>query len=57
MITFTMFKIIGGQKTHNFELKALSNAHARTVATDFHNRLCLIGRYYCETSDGDKFSV
>ncbi len=56
-IYFLMFKIIGGVKQVEFELKAISDHHAITVANDFHYRQGLIGRYYCETSNGKTFSV
>ncbi len=56
-ISFLMFKIIGGVKQVEFELKAISDHHAITVANDFHYRQGLIGRYYCETSNGKTFSV
>ena len=52
-----MFKIIGGLKQVEFELKAISDHHAISVANDFHYRQGLIGRYYCETSNGKTFSV
>lgn len=54
---FVMFKIIGGVKQVEFELKAISDHHAILVANDFHYRNGLIGRYYCETSNGKTFSV
>ena len=56
-ITFVMFKIVGGIKQIEFELKAISDHHAISVANDFHNRQGFIGRYYCETSNGTTFSV
>jgi hypothetical protein len=52
-----MFKISGGIKQVEFELKAMSDQHAIIVANDFYNRNGLIGRYYCETSNGKTFSV
>ena len=56
-VSFVMFKIIGGIKQVEFELKAISDHHAISVANDFHYRQGLIGRYYCETSNGKTFSV
>lgn len=55
-VSFVMFKISGGIK-QEFELKAMSDHHAILVANDFYNRNGLIGRYYCETSNGKTFSV
>lgn len=52
-----MFKIVGGKKEHQFELNAISDQHAVSVAHDFHYKNGLIGRYYCETSTGKTFSV
>lgn len=56
-ISFVMFKISGGIKQVEFELKAISDHHAISVANDFYYRNGLIGRYYCETSTGKTFSV
>jgi hypothetical protein len=56
-VSFIMFKIIGGIKQVEFELKAISDHHAISVANDFYYRRGLIGRYYCETSNGKTFSV
>jgi hypothetical protein len=56
-VSFVMFKISGGIKQVEFELKAMSDQHAIIVANDFYNRNGLIGRYYCETSNGKTFSV
>ena len=56
-VSFVMFKIIGGIKQVEFDLKAISDHHAISVANDFHYRNGLIGRYYCETSNGKTFSV
>jgi hypothetical protein len=56
-ISFVMFKIVGGKRLYDFELSAISDAHAQTVAEDFYNRLGLWGRYYCETSTGHCFSI
>ena len=56
-VSLIMFKIIGGLKQVEFELKAISDHHAISVANDFHYRQGLIGRYYCETSNGKTFSV
>lgn len=56
-VSFVMFKILGGIKQVEFELKAISDYHAISVANDFHYRNGLIGRYYCETSNGKTFSV
>jgi hypothetical protein len=56
-ISFVMYKIMGGIKQHQFKLTALSDSHAITVANDFYNRNGLIGRYYCELSNGQSFSV
>lgn len=56
-VSLIMFKIIGGIKQVEFELKAISDHHAISVANDFHYRQGLIGRYYCETSNGKTFSV
>lgn len=56
-VSFVMFKILGGIKQVEFELKAISDHHAISVANDFHYRNGLIGRYYCETSNGNTFSV
>ena len=56
-VSFVMFKISGGIKQVEFELKAISDHHAISVANDFHYRNGLIGRYYCETSNGNIFSV
>lgn len=52
-----MFKIAGGVKIQEFNLQAISDAHAVTVCQDFHHRMGLIGRYYCETSTGKAFQV
>jgi hypothetical protein len=56
-LQIVMFKIIAGKKDHEFKLTAISNAHAILVASDFHNKNGLIGRYYCETSTGFAFRV
>jgi len=56
-VSFVMFKISGGIKQVEFELEAISDHHAISVANDFHYRNGLIGRYYCETSNGNTFSV
>ena len=56
-IQFVMFKICGGVKVCEFNLTAISENHAVVVATDFYNRCGLIGRYYCELSNGKTFSV
>ena len=56
-VSFVMFKISGGIKQVEFELKAISDHHAISVANDFHYRNGLMGRYYCETSNGKTFSV
>ena len=56
-VSLVMFKIIGGTKQVEFELKAISDHHSISVANDFHYRNGLIGRYYCETSNGKTFSV
>jgi hypothetical protein len=56
-VSFVMFKVIGGIKQIEFQLKAISDHHAISVANDFHYRQGLIGRYYCETSNGKTFSV
>ena len=56
-VSFVMFKISGGIRQVEFELKAMSDLHAITVAENFHRINGLIGRYYCETSSGKKFSV
>ncbi len=56
-VTFVMYKIAGGVKFVEYKLEAISDHHAIVVATDFHNRLGLLGRYYCETSNGKAFSV
>ena len=56
-INFVMFKIIGGQRVQTFDLISISDTHAITVAKDLHNKLGLIGRYYCETSTGFTFQV
>ncbi len=56
-VSFVMFKISGGIKQVEFEIKAISDHHAISVANDFHYRNGLIGRYYCETSNGKTFSV
>jgi len=56
-VSFLMFKIVGGIKQVEFELKTISDHHAISVANDFHYRNGLIGRYYCETSNGNTFSV
>ena len=55
--TFVMFKVIGGVKQVEFELNAISDHHAISVAHDFHYRSGLVGRYFCETSNVKKFSV
>jgi hypothetical protein len=57
IVSFVMFKIIGGLKQIEFELTAISDHHAISVANDFHYRYGLIVRYYCETSNGKTFSV
>ena len=56
-VSFIMFKVIGGIKQIEFKLNAISDHHAISVANDFHYRQGLIGRYYCETSNGKTFSV
>lgn len=56
-VKITMFKVIGGQKIGNYELYAMSNHHAKTVADDFYKKCGLIGRWYCETSEGENFSI
>lgn len=56
-INFVMFKIIGGQRVQTFDLISMSDSHAITVAKDLHNKLGLIGRYYCETSTGFTFQI
>ena len=56
-IHFIMFKIIGGKRVHTFDLISISDVHAITVAKDLHNKLGLIGRYYCETSSGFTFQI
>lgn len=56
-LTLVMYKISGGTKQIEFELKAMSDLHAIVVANESHKRLGLIGRYYCETSTGKTFSV
>jgi len=56
-VFFVMFKVFGGIKQIEFELNAISDHHAISVANDFHHRQGLIGRYYCETSNGKTFSV
>jgi len=56
-ISFVMYKIMGGEKVHEFEFNAISDQHAVLVANDFHEKCGLIGRYYCETSTGKTFSV
>ena len=56
-INFVMFKIIGGQRVQTFDLISMSDSHAITVAKDLHNKLGLIGRYYCETSTGYTFQI
>lgn len=56
-VSLVMFKVIGGIKQIEFELNAISDHHAISVANDFHYRQGLIGRYYCETSNGKTFSV
>jgi hypothetical protein len=57
VVSLIMFKIIGGVKQIQFELESISDIHAVCVANDFHHRNGLIGRYYCETSNGKAFSV
>ena len=52
-----MYKIIGGVKALEFKLKAMSDTHAITVCNDTHEKLGLIGRFYCETSTGVSFQV
>lgn len=56
-INFVMFKISGGKRVHTFDLMAISDIHAITVAKDLHSKLGLIGRYYCETSTGFTFQI
>lgn len=56
-VTFSMFKTIGGRKVHSWQLNALSDEHAITVATNSHRNMGLIGRYYCETSTGKTFVI
>lgn len=56
-VTIEMFKISGGIKIVSYDLTAMSNSHAVTVCEDFYNRLGLLGRYYCETSEGYNFQV
>jgi hypothetical protein len=55
--SFIMFKIIGGTKQIEFKLKCISDTHSIQVANDFYIRNGLIGRYYCETSNGKTFSI
>ena len=57
MITFIMYKISGGIVTLKFNLEAINDLHALTVASDYHKKMGLIGRYYCETSTGGAFQV
>ena len=57
VVSLIIFKIIGGVKQIQFELESISDLHAVSVANDFHHRNGLIGRYYCETSNGKSFSV
>jgi len=52
-----IFKVRNGQKAEYFELNAISDNHAIVVAEQFKERNGLIGRYYCETSNGFCFSV
>lgn len=52
-----MFKISGGVKLHQFKLDAISEQHAITTAEDFYKKAGLIGRYYCETENGETFQV
>lgn len=42
-VSFVMFKVIGGIKQVEFELKAMSDHHAISVANDFHYRNGLSG--------------
>lgn len=56
-VSMVIFKVLGGVKQVEFELKAISDQHAITVANDFYSRNGLIGRYYCETSTGKAFAL
>lgn len=56
-VTLSIFKIIGGIKQVQFELTAMTDEHAVSVAYDCYERNGLIGRYYCETSSGKTFIV
>jgi len=56
-LKLSIFKIIGGIKQVQFELTAMTDDHAVSVAYDFYQKMGLIGRYYCETSTGKTFIV
>ena len=49
--------MIGGVKTFNIKLSAISESHAQIVAQDFYDKNGLIGRFYVETSTGFQFSI
>jgi hypothetical protein len=56
-IYFIMFKVSGGKKIHEFKLNSISEHHAITVAENFYRANGLIGRYYCETENGNMFQI
>ncbi len=55
--TFIMFKIINNKKVDEFKIEAISEHHAITVAEQFYKKNGLIGRYYCETENGNFFQI
>lgn len=56
-VKFTMSQVIGGKIVLQWTLSAISDDHALTVATKWHRKLGLVGRYYCETSNGKQFQI
>lgn len=57
MIKGIMFKIEGGLKRYNFEIVAISDNHAISVADDLYKSLGLIGRFYIEMETGYNFQI
>lgn len=52
-----MYKVIGGKKTNEFIFIAQSEHFAITDAESFYRKNGLIGRYYCETENGQTFQI
>jgi hypothetical protein len=57
MIKVKMYKVIGGKKTNEFIFIAQSEHFAITDAESFYRKNGLIGRYYCETENGQTFQI